>query len=620
MDTLDYVEELRICVRNCSSTLSSLTLSFSEALASKSRKPPPEVHSDDDSEAEDEFGQLTGIQPPGPPPPGMAPPSSDANAPTKALKAQEEKKKQEDVLHRIFNLKTGKKPKPPTAAKDSESPPPPPPNPKSDGELKLRFFRNFAAIAQQLMQEVKPGSEKTPEGKKALELIQTAAKLFTADDDKAKEKSSQNGSSSKETPDTSTTSGDNASDDNVVMSGAAEGDDEPGLFDEDPKKKAKKSAPDHDPDEANPDDIDIEEPEGKEEFDDPSSDTEASDADEDLEEPSDITEQAVADEADVTKEAIKDESSNGLVEDLPELPTLKSESPEAMADLIKRLNLQDQINALVTKHSAIQEEGVKLRQRMGHLQSTMNIANPTPADLQTLADAEAEFRKVSLRLKELSRSLDSLNELVDDVGADAQLALQRKEDSKMIEYVRTTRGLTLHSLAIYLIPVRAVVLSTAIDLHVLQSLTLLNVGPQIGIWNLLYKENKMFPLPLKKVYTDNVTTSFLQCVAELDCVTELLLLEKQKGRVESTAAKTTVTMEHIRKAILKKHAPTLKVLMIKHDSANDWDLNIKTTMLLCHRAKALEELSVSFGVKTMVNFSLSFALPLLLSPIPNPKN
>jgi hypothetical protein len=245
----------------------------------------------------------------------------------------------------------------------------------------------------------------------------------------------------------------------------------------------------------------------------------------------------------------------------------------------------------------------------------MNIANPTPTDLQTLSDAEAEFRKVSARLKELSRSLNALNELVDDVGADAQLALQRKEDEKMVEYVRTTRGLTLNSLAIYLIPVRAVVLSTAIDLHVLQSITLLNVGPQIGIWNLLYRENKIFPLPLKKIYTDNVTVPFLQCAAELDCITELLLLEKQKGRVESTAAKTTVTMEQIRKAILKKHAPTLKVLMIKHDSANDWDLNIKTTLLLCHRAKALEELSVSFGVKTMVNIPPPFLLPPCSLPI-----
>ena len=187
------------------------------------------------------------------------------------------------------------------------------------------------------------------------------------------------------------------------------------------------------------------------------------------------------------------------------------------------------------------------------MQEKMHATEPTPADFEALKQAEAQFKQVSARVNELSRSMLAMNELVNDVSADARsmflLKTSGDADTKMSEYVRTTRGLTLHSLAIYLIPVRAIVLNTAIDLHVLQSLTLLNVGPQVGIWAMLRKENANSPLPLSKIYTDNVTTQFLQCVGELDKVTELLLLEKQKGRVESTAVKTTVKMEKIRKEV-----------------------------------------------------------------------
>jgi len=172
----------------------------------------------------------------------------------------------------------------------------------------------------------------------------------------------------------------------------------------------------------------------------------------------------------------------------------------------------------------------------------------------------------------------------------------------MSEYVRKTRGLALKTLAIYLLPVKASVISKAIDLTVLQSVTLLNVGPQLQFWNMLSKENKTRPLPLHKIHTDNVTLPFLVCVAQLETVTELYLLERtQKARVESTAAKTTVTMEQIRKVALKKHAGTLKILVIRNESGSDWDLNAKTAVLLTRRSKLLEELAVSFGIKTMVS-------------------
>ncbi|TVY17542.1 hypothetical protein LARI1_G005107 [Lachnellula arida] len=576
MDTLDYVGELRTCIRNCSSTLTSLTLSFSEALASKSRKPPPEVHSDDDSEVEDEFGAL--IPPPGPPP-GMASSSSDLSSPSKSVQAAEEKKKQEDVLNRIFGLQTGKKSKPGVTGKP-ESADLNQPKPKTDEDPKLRFLRNYGSIAQKLMSDVKPGSEATPAAKKALNLIKTAAKMYFDGVDKAKEKTPSDGNSSKGTP--STTSADSTSEANAVMSGGAEADDGPGLFDDhDPNKK---HTPYVDPEVSNPDDIDMEEPEEKElaiDIEDPSTDTVPSD--ENLE------------------ETASDES--GVAETSKAVGAQEENSSADAVDLMNQLQINEQLSALVATHSEIQQEQVILKQRMLDMQEKMQVPDPTPADLEVLRQAKAHFMMVTDRVSELARKMRAVNDLVHDVSADAQamalLKTPEHENAKRSEYIRSTRGLTLHTLAIYLIPARSMVLNAAIDFHVLQSLTLLNVGTQVGIWNTLRKENTLQSLPLSKIYTDNVTPQFLQFVGELDRVTDLLLLEKQKGRVEPTAVKTTVKIEKIRKEVLKKHASTLKVLMIKNDSSQDWDLDVKTTMLLCHRAKQLEELSVSHGVRTL---------------------
>jgi len=115
------------------------------------------------------------------------------------------------------------------------------------------------------------------------------------------------------------------------------------------------------------------------------------------------------------------------------------------------------------------------------------------------------------------------------------------------------------------------------------------------------RELKLAPFSLHKIHTDNVTLPFLAFVSQLDHVTELLLMERtQKARVESTTAKTTVTMDQIRRIVLKKHAATLKVLMLRNEAGMDWDLNAKTVMLLCHRAKLLEELAVSCSAKIIV--------------------
>jgi hypothetical protein len=220
--------------------------------------------------------------------------------------------------------------------------------------------------------------------------------------------------------------------------------------------------------------------------------------------------------------------------------------------------------------------------------------------------AENAYTQCNLRIEGMERDCKDPGEQMDQLESKGQSIITDGPGSTdMSDYIRETRGLTLTTLAICLIPIRASILSRAIDLRVLQSVTLLNVGHQFPFWNIMDRENTLAPLPLHKIYTDNVTLPFLVFVSRLETVTELLLLERtQKARVESTTAKSTVIMEQIRQVVLKKHASTLNVLMVRNEAGSDWDMNAKTAMLLCNRAKVLEELAVSFGVRTMVSLPL----------------
>lgn len=87
---------------------------------------------------------------------------------------------------------------------------------------------------------------------------------------------------------------------------------------------------------------------------------------------------------------------------------------------------------------------------------------------------------------------------------------------------------------------------------------------------------------------------------QLPSLEEVLLLERaQKARSENVNPKTSVSIEHIRKSFLKKHVATIKVLALRNDATNDWDLDDKTARLLCKRANSLEELGAYFNISVM---------------------
>lgn len=166
------------------------------------------------------------------------------------------------------------------------------------------------------------------------------------------------------------------------------------------------------------------------------------------------------------------------------------------------------------------------------------------------------------------------------------------------DYARSMRGLSLETLQCYLIPVKASVLAKAIDLRCLVTLTLLNVGPQAAIWTLLAKENLVHRLPLCNIHTDNVGPAFLTCVSQLDNLECLYLLKRStaKAQPEGAAPRPSPTIEDLRRCILHKHAKSLRVLSIRNQASQDWDLDDATVRLLAKRAPLLRELAASMNM------------------------
>ena len=199
-------------------------------------------------------------------------------------------------------------------------------------------------------------------------------------------------------------------------------------------------------------------------------------------------------------------------------------------------------------------------------------------------------------------------------GEQAKRSIDDDEAEKkqlMSAYVKSTRGLGLTSLSLHLIPVKASVLNNALDLHALQSLTLLNVGNQAPLWTLLSKENHIKPLALRNIFTDNVSPAFLKCMSQIEKLYELFMIERSsRYRPATFVPWTTVTIHDIRKQVLKRHSKTLKRLMIRNDASAHWDLDAKTIILLCARGIVLEELSAGFHMRGVVSYSLTSSLAL----------
>jgi hypothetical protein len=177
------------------------------------------------------------------------------------------------------------------------------------------------------------------------------------------------------------------------------------------------------------------------------------------------------------------------------------------------------------------------------------------------------------------------------------------------QYLRAHHGLSLNTLSIYLVPVKALVLLKAIDIANLRHLTLLNVGVQSHFWAALAKAT--YPLSLTSICTDNVTHSFLHFLDAHSGLKELFLFERsRRPRLTPLAPRTTVGIEQIRKQILKSHVGNLRRLVIRNDDNGGWAFDQKSILTLVKLGGKLDELMIGLD---SINVVSSYQRDLFLS-------
>ncbi|GKT92999.1 LOW QUALITY PROTEIN: F-box domain-containing protein [Colletotrichum tofieldiae] len=481
-----------------------------------------------------------------------APGWDEASGPAKAFRAQEERKSQESVLGRMFDVepflvkriqrKTLKgKDKVDTAV-----------NTKEAGSPAEAFMERLREVSTKLMASVADGDADDGSKQEILEMIEKASrKYLEAEEAKAEAKTEPGLEATDEGPSTvpapstaDATSPDiEASEPSIV---AAETNANP---------KANFGT------DANPEDINVEEPIATEE----------------TEEPLDV----------------KNDQSKEEPVAAPTPPRLKPKMPPTLAT--QKANFE----TLVLRLQYLLSEATNVHEKLDALR------NAHPQDTDSIRSGENQlqgyYRDIDNIRTELNATEAEIRDVEKQVNGIATTA--HGEDEVMSEYIRSTRGVALKSFSVHLIPVKASVLRAAIDVRALKRLTLLNVGNQAPIWTMLAKENKVQPLPLRKIFTDNVSISFLTFASQLEQITELFMLERSvKYKPESFAPKTNVAMDQIRRLVLKKHMPTLNKLMIKNDSGPSWDVDEKAMLLICNRGKQLEELAAAVGIRAIHTF------------------
>ncbi|KAK3991292.1 hypothetical protein QBC44DRAFT_379794 [Cladorrhinum sp. PSN332] len=544
IDSLDMITEIKTCLRNSAGTLSKLKLSFSERLASQARKPPPEVDPED-SDVDDDF-QVA--------PPPM-PSYSHETSHSRVARAQEEKKMQESVLGRIFDVEPYHVKRVSKKQRDDV-------NEAAQARAKAQqeFIDSIKVVSNRLMLAMgttpNHGFHKT-----ILAAVDREARAFL---EGAKANMEAEALKKKQEQQEQINPAYAPSESWLPQPSAVDATPVANLLGQPGPSKPK------DDDVMTPEDIDVEAPEGEL----------------NLELPDSVDNDASTDE-NTPEQSIFSDGPNILASGSSSAAGVSTshELNTSMANLAAQKDIQyiATSGAPVTEN-AIGEVERKLADVMQKVSELNREFNTVDAEIQSEEKRVSESTPKPQPQEEAATAVDTV---------EAQNQMVR-------EYQRTTRGIPLKSLSIYLIPVRASVISRAIDLRMLTRLTLLNVGIQAPIWSHLGALNREAPLPLRKIFTDNVTSVFLSFVHELDEVHELFMLERDpKYKPEPFAPKTTTTIEHIRKMVLKKHMPVLRRLMIKNLGDFAWDLNERTIFLMDSCAERLVELSCSMSIRAM---------------------
>lgn len=571
IDHTDLVDELRVCVRN-SSKLKKLHLSFSDALAQQTRTSNLLNHDQDDSDVEDDYA--------------VHDHDSHVNnsAPAKLYRAAEERKVQEAVLGRILgvepvllkkrNMASISEPGPSSfrseKGKENDEAP--------QEDAKEAFRASLAKVSKQLVAMQAGSSDLSTAQQEVLDLIAQAAKKYVeAPDTVSDPKDNAQGKHKYETDHNGESSSAGAASTGAASTGAAT------IVGSGPVHAEPRSTRDGtkrklNGDGMSSDDIDIEHVE---------------------------TIDDVVDEEKQDTQLLHTDGDTGLsLRSSAASPTSVALPPSPVAN-----------TPVVPTRSTSMEQNeniAKLKAECADLQDEATAVARRIQDLRLDDPGQHEdfLEKAEQDLGILNRGITSLKSSIRNAERGTSTAQAHDADASsqaMTEYVRQTRGLSLESLSIHLIPVKPSVLSRSINLHCLKQLTLLNVGNQAPIWALLKREHATQPLALRSVYTDHVSTQFILCMAALPELHELYMLQHSpKHRPESEAPPGNISLDHIRRLVLSKHIGTLKRLMIKDESnSTEWDINEKTMIMICTRGLKLEELAVSMNIHAVVSTSSS---------------
>ncbi|KAL2691958.1 hypothetical protein Neosp_002353 [[Neocosmospora] mangrovei] len=574
IDSLESVTELKACVRNSASTLTELHLSLSESMALQARRPPPDSDPDD-SDVDDEFQVV----------PASQSTNFDATGPAKTFRSQEERKLQEAILGRIFDVESSitKKPALHHSPRDVASSQPEGQESENNGnsaDPRDEFVSSIKSVSSKLMSHVNGSRDFTSAQQDILDMIEKAARKYA----ESCEQPSQQ-------PDGPSDSGSTLPKDGEAQPQPVEKD-----ASSDSETKPSVTLPDRSKNKASngdlsPDDIEIEHLDTVEDLDEESDEQQTKDSDDKQPEPQ-------------PQETPEPASASKTPSKTPPPPISKS----SLKKLFEALDDQrSDYETFLSNLSHLQNDIVSLNQRITKL-----LANSDGVDIAEVMEAEGRMKRLKQCVLDVEREIRATDAEVHKVQKELNekpLANSAELQKSMDDYIRQTRGIALETLGIHLIPVKASVLSRAIDLRCIRNLTLLNVGNQSPIWTMLSKENKIHPLALRSVFTDNVSTAFLACMSQLDELHDLFMLERSpKFKPESFAPRTTVTIDQIRRLVLKKHMPTLKRLMIKDESNSSvWDANQKAMILICNRGAQLEELALSMNIHAVHAFMQYFA-------------
>lgn len=608
IDTLDIVSELNACIKNSSSTLTELQLSLSDALANQARKPPPDSDADD-SDVEDEFQVVPVNQ-------NNNNNGYDSTGPVKAFRAQEERKLQESMLGRIFELY----PRAVSArfmTEDDEASQDPSKKDAENPAMDVReaFFTSIKEVSNKLMSLTNGSSRFSDSQQEILDTIAKAARKYV---DSIDTSGPATGAPNASNGEASTSTAQAVTDGESSSAGDKADAEAP------PTKEAKESTtttaeaksdetssskvPKKKSGDVSPEDIDIEHVEviddGFEETEDssPSNSIESKLVDGSTSETEPLQSDSSADSATPTPavDAVAVDTagtSSKAAEAEAEIPPKMTEKARKLAAAkAAKVNLEN----LMAKLGSFRDRSKAIGKRINDMR-----AQGSSMDQVLIKDADAQFTGFSSMVTDLQNEIQVVEEEMDEV--ERQVAAINRNG--MRDYIRRTRGLSLTSLSIYLIPVKASVLSRSINMSCLKQLTLLNVGNQAPIWNLLAKENRQRPLGLRSIFTDDVSNAFLAFASQLEEIHELFLLERSiKSKPESFAPRGATTMDQIRRLVLKKHIGKLKRLMIKDESTGpNWDCNEKTMVLICTQGRNLEELALSMNIHAVHVFMQYFS-------------